>query len=236
MDIGNSSGNAIPLRGIIFDLDGTLIISTVNFAKFRKHLIEYMKGRGADLSHYDIKGTTVAMIEEFEGEMRSQGEDEEDIERWMDEIDSILNEIELERIEETMPMPGAKKLLQTLRRRNIRVGVLTRSCPEYANRALEIAGLNEYIDVVVARDRHSHIAPKPDPSSVFHISEQMGTRPEETVMIGDHSIDFACAEDSGVRFFGIISDEKSELDLRECGCTEIVSDLDDFLRRLNILE
>lgn len=224
----------LPPKAIIFDLDGTLIRSSVNFAKFRTRLMEYIEEKGGDISRYDRTGTTISIISEFEDEMRSKGREEKDIHRYLDEIDSIINEIELEKIEETRPIPGAHSILQRLRDRDIRIGILTRGCAEYAEKAVEIAGLRRYIDALASRDRKSGIEPKPDPSSVRHVLELLGVEPEETIMIGDYSIDFDCAVNSNIRFFGIASSERSLVNLRSCGCSEIVSSLEDFLERIGI--
>ena len=221
-------------RAVIFDLDDTLIISTVDFRKFRSCLIEYMNRKGAKTDRFEEGETTVSMIAEFEKEMRTKGIDERKIQHYMDEIETLLDNIELERIEETTQIPGADEILLILRENDIRIGVLTRGCTEYARRALEIAGLDELVDAVISRDNKSGIAPKPDPRSALLLTEMLGVEPRETVMIGDHSIDFACARDSGIRFFGIVSDERSRDDLRECGCQEIVSNLMDFLGRMGL--
>lgn len=221
-------------KAVIFDLDGTLIRSSVNFAKFRSKLIEYMKERGADLSRYNLTGTTVDMIDEFDRECRERGLTEETIQGYLDEIDAILNDIEMERIGETLPMPDALEVLEYLRKKGILVGVLTRGCPSYAQRAIGIAGLDGCIDAVVARDLKSGVAPKPSPKAAFQLLDMLGAGPEEVVMIGDFSIDFDCAKNSGIRFFGIVSNENSKKSLKECGCEEIVSDLKDFLKRIGV--
>jgi len=222
-------------KAVVFDLDGTLIISSVNFPKFRARLLEFMKEKGADMSQYSKGETTVSMITKFEAEMRGKkGSTEEQIEKYLDEIDSILNEIELERIDETEPVPGVFELLEELRSRGIKIGVLTRGCAEYAEKAIDIAGLSGHLDAVVPRDRGSGVAPKPDPEAALHISLLLKVPLDEMVMVGDHSIDYAGAKNANVRFVGIVSDERSLEDLRECGCPEIIRDLKELLDRLGL--
>jgi len=139
-----------------------------------------------------------------------------------------MNEVELERIEETIPIEGAEDLLKELRRRGIKTGVLTRGCPDYADKALRIAGLKKYIDVVIARDRKSGILPKPSPQAAFAIMEKLGVDIYDAVMIGDYSIDFMCAQGSGIRFVGIVSCDRSKEDLVRSGCREFVLNLEEF--------
>lgn len=222
----------LPFKAVMFDLDGTLIVSTIDFMKFRTRLIEYIREKGADMRGYNVRQTTVSMISKFESELRRRGADEETVRSCLDEIDAFLNEIELENIAETRAAPGAESLLELLKRRGIRIGILTRGSPEYAKKALVIAGLARYIDAIVARDRNSGISPKPDPESAMALAEKLGVTVDESVMVGDFSIDYICARDSGIRFYGIASDDESRRSLIECGCEEILSDLEEFRRVL----
>jgi phosphoglycolate phosphatase len=140
----------------------------------------------------------------------------------------------LENIEKTVPVPGAKELLRSLKRRNVKIGILTRGSPEYAERALKIAGLDSFVDAMVARDRKSGIRPKPSPESALALAERLGVPIDDTIMVGDYSIDFVCARDAGIRFHGIASDRESRRSLSEAGCKEILSSLDEFRVRVGL--
>jgi phosphoglycolate phosphatase-like HAD superfamily hydrolase len=221
-------------KAVIFDLDGTLVVSTVDFMKFRKRLLDYIKTKGADMRDYDLSQMIVVMISKFESEMRRKGVPEEVIQGYLDDIEKFLNEIELERIDETVPMPGAEELLRALREKGVKIGVLTRGCPEYAEKALKISGLDRYVDAVVARDRKSGISPKPSVQSAEAILKKLDVTPDEAVMVGDYSIDFVCARDSRIRFIGLSSGERSKADLKNCGCRDIAENLEEVGRLLGL--
>jgi len=221
-------------KAIIFDLDGTLVESTIDFMKFRRRLLDYVKEKGADMSMYSIKDTTVAMISRFEQEMRRNRKDERTIDSLLSDIESFLDEIELENIERTEPVVGAIDLLEDLKNQGVKIGVLTRGSPEYARKALDIAGLERFVDATIGRDRKSGIRPKPHPESAFALTEKLGVPIEETIMVGDYSIDFYCARDSNIRFYGIASEPESRESLSEAGCTEILSDLYELRKRIGL--
>jgi phosphoglycolate phosphatase len=221
-------------KAIIFDLDGTLVISTIRFMKFRTRLLSYIREKGANMSTYNIKDTTVAMISRFEQEMRAKGRDERSIDSFLSGIESFLDEIELENIEKTRPVAGAIDLLSDLRGMDVKIGVLTRGSPEYARRALEIAGLDRFVDATVARDRKSGIRPKPHPESVYALAEKLGVSVEDAVMVGDYSIDFDCAREGNIRFYGIASEKESRRSLSEAGCTDILSGLRELRERIGL--
>jgi len=218
----------------MFDLDDTLIVSTIDFMKFRVRLMGYLEEMGADMSDYSIDETAVSMISKFERELRRKGADDGKVGSCLDEIDSRLNAIELERIDGTRAAPGAAELLRLLRKEGIRIGILTRGSPEYARRALKIAGLADLVDAVIARDRASGIAPKPSPESAFALAKKLGVKVDESIMVGDFSIDYICARDSGMRFLGIASDEESKKSLEGCGCETILKGLDELRIKLGL--
>ena len=218
----------------MFDLDGTLVISTIGFMKFRTRLLSYIRDKVTDLSGYSTRETTVTMIARFEEEMKAKGVDERTIGSYLDDIDAFLNEIELENIEKTVSVPGAKELLGSLKGKNVKIGILTRGGPGYAERALKIAGLDRFVDAMVARDRKSGIKPEPSPESAFALAERLGVPIEDAIMVGDYSIDFVCARDAGIRFYGIASDSESRRSLSEAGCKEILSSLDEFRMRVGL--
>ena len=232
--IKNAKRKAPLPKAVLFDLDGTLVISTIDFMKFRTRLLSYVRDKVADNSGYSTRETTVSMIARFEGEMRAKGIDEHTIDSYLDDIDAFLNEIELENVEETGPVPGAKELLRSLKEKKVKIGILTRGSPEYAKRALKIARLDHFVDAMVARDRNSGIRPKPSPESAFALAERLEVRKEDAIMVGDYSIDYACAENSGIRFYGIASDKESQRSLSEAGCKNILSSLDELRVRIGL--
>jgi len=229
-----SRGGKIPFKAVMFDLDGTLIISAIDFMRFRARLMEYIEAKGADMDGYSMEDTSVSLISKFTKEMERKGAESRTIDAYLDEIDAFIDEIELDNIMETMPAPGAEALLRRLKRGGVKIGVLTRGSPTYARKALHISGLEGYIDEIVARDRGSGIPPKPDPESAFALAKKLNVRAEESIMVGDFSIDFMCARDSGIRFYGIASDEESRKSLMECGCEDISSDLDEFRKKVGL--
>jgi FMN phosphatase YigB (HAD superfamily) len=86
---------AAPPKAVMFDLDDTLVISTIEFKKFRTRLLSYMRDKVTDLSCYSTREATVTMIARFEEEMKAKGVDERTIISYLDDIDAFLNEIEL---------------------------------------------------------------------------------------------------------------------------------------------
>jgi len=225
----------VDYKAVFFDLDGTLVVSTIDFIKFRRKLLDYIRGKGADMSRYSIEETTVSMISRFTEEIEGKELDNDTIERYLDEIEGFLNKIELERIDDTRPADSAERILRSLRDNGVKIGILTRGSPAYAELALEKAGLTEYIDALIARDRKSGIAPKPDPESAKALARKLDVKnKKDIIMVGDFSIDYYCAKDYGIRFYGIAPESESRKSLVECGCADISKNLDEFGKKIGI--
>ena len=88
--------------------------------------------------------------------------------------------------------PGARETLEDLRRRGIRIGILTRN--RKCN-ALAIARKhNIQFDRIVGREDGPV---KPDAFGVRHLCRTFGVDPAETLLVGDYLHDLQCARAAG---------------------------------------
>jgi HAD superfamily hydrolase (TIGR01549 family) len=222
-----------PLRAVVFDLDDTLVVSTVDFPKFKAMVIDRIEALGDDRSMYSPSETIVIILDRFEARMRAKGASNEDVRRMLAEMDRIMDGVELERVDETEPLPGAAETLAYLRERGVRIGVLTRGCPEYARRAMVKAGISHLVDAVEARN--SEARPKPYPDSYVRMVEALGVEKAETVFVGDHAIDGRCASNAGVPFIGVRTGDVHDQALVEAGAFVVLEDVRELREHLENL-
>ena len=94
-------------------------------------------------------------------------------------------------------MPGAGRLLEELRRRGLKVGVLTNYLREVQLETLESIGLLPLLDALVTV---SDAPPKPHPASYGAICKALDVSPQQAVMVGDNwTNDVAGAVEAGLR-------------------------------------
>lgn len=210
------------IRAVVFDLDDTLVSSTVNYGKFKSLVIDKIVSDGEDRSLYSPAETVVRIISRYEGRLREAGTAEAEVRRKLSELDRIMDAVELERVGETVAIVGAERLLRTLRGRRIGIGVLTRGCRAYAESALAASGLAGLVDAVECRN--SDAKPKPDPESYLRLVDALGVRKEETLFVGDHLIDAQCASNAGVPFVGVLSGDVPEEELLKVGSVMVFRD------------
>jgi len=215
------------IRGVVFDLDDTLVLSTVDYAKFKRLVIERIESHGEDASLYSPTETIVAIIARYEDRMRRSGVTDTEIRRRIEELDRIMDTVELEKVGETRAVKGAVRLLEVLKSRGVRIGVLTRGCERYAETALRTTGLLELVDELECRN--STTPAKPNPASYLRLVKRLGVRKDETLFVGDHPIDAQCARNAGVPFVAVETGDVPEGDLRAAGCLAVFRDVGDMV-------
>ncbi|MDD1767060.1 MAG: hypothetical protein LUQ27_00645, partial [Methanomassiliicoccales archaeon] len=103
------------VKAVVFDLDDTLVESTVNFPKFKGLVIDRIASYGEDRADYSTNETVVAIINRNEARMRRDGVSNAEMKRRLAELDKIMDEVEMERVSETAAYEGAHRLLKLLR-------------------------------------------------------------------------------------------------------------------------
>jgi len=184
---------------VIFDLDGTLIDSKIDFREMKRRNTRLLEASGVEqgllteeMLNYDIERRAIE-------DLRTKGVSEEKIQRIFQKVADIMNEIELEAIQDAQLLDGVAETLEKLKKLGLKIGIITRSCREYANRILEKFDLKKLIDVVAARD--DVLKQKPDPEHPRYLMEILSVKSSETILIGDHPMDALCAKNIGMRFF-----------------------------------
>ena len=107
-----------------------------------------------------------------------------------------LNAIETELLERIEPAPGTVQLIEALRRRGSRIGILTRNTRDVATRTLECLGVGGYFPEECILGR-GEAPPKPDPEGLFRLSVRWKTVPAEMVMVGDYLFDLQTGRNAG---------------------------------------
>jgi HAD superfamily hydrolase (TIGR01509 family) len=158
----------MPIRAVIFDLDGTITQPYFDFDAIRAEM-----GLSRDT------GPVLEAMEKMTPQERRRAE-------------RILHDHEDRALAASRLNPGARQTLGELRQRGIRVGVLTR------NRKRNAVGIAEKHDLrfdgVVGREDGPV---KPDGFGVRYLCGQFGVTPPETLVVGDYLYDLLCARAAG---------------------------------------
>lgn len=156
------------VKGVIFDLDGTLVESNLNFVEMKRLI-----GCSSDVD-------LLSYIENLESDSRKQAE-------------KIVYEMEIEDAQGAMTITGAKQFVTLLQSRKIPIAIVTRNCRDASLIKLESSGLS--IDILLTRE---DAPAKPDPSALLMVAHQWQLLPSEVAYVGDFLYDVEAANSAGM--------------------------------------
>lgn len=191
-----------PLLGIVFDLDGTLVVSNQNFPKMRKEVIRIAELHGVMPGHLSTREPTARLITAAEDELSLAGVPETMRHRFVADVHRAIDAIEMEALPTTHARTGAGELLKALEDRGYRIGLLTRSCDAFCRAALQRTALAPHFPYL--RTRSAAGPAKPSPDALLLLLHDMGVPPARALFVGDHTMDAECAVGARVRFYGIL--------------------------------
>jgi phosphoglycolate phosphatase-like HAD superfamily hydrolase len=216
------------LLGVVFDLDGTLVLSSHDFARMRRVVIEIAGAHGVMPGHLSVRETIPALLEKALAELEAAGVPEGDRFRFEDEVNRKVDDIEMEALPRTVVRPQALPLVRGLSEKGYRMGVLTRSSERFARGSLEKTGLLPYFPIL--RTRSSMGPAKPSPDALRLLLEELRVPVERAVYVGDHLLDAECAVRAAVPFVAVLPDPSEGTgatadEFRAAGARAVAKDL-----------
>lgn len=93
--------------------------------------------------------------------------------------------------------PGILELLEKLKTRGYKTAVVTSRLRHTTEIGLEKYDMVKYFDTIVTCEDADKFKPDPEPLNIA--LERLGSKPEESVMLGDSMFDILCAKNAGVK-------------------------------------
>ena len=179
-------------RLAVFDLDGTLIDSRRDLADSANAMLAGYGGRPlSDEQVASMVGCGAPTL--VKRVLAAGGVDaplDEALTRFLSAYDERLTH-------HTRPYEGIPDLLDALRSRHTSMALLTNKPYEQSVRILAAFGLAEYFPWVVGGD--GPLPRKPAPDGMRFLMTQASVSPDQTVLVGDSTIDLETARNAGVR-------------------------------------
>ncbi len=182
---------------VIFDLDGTLVNSIEDIADSMNKVLMANNYPTHDYEAYKyFVGSGIKnMVREA---LPKDCNKEEEISRRFAQMISIYAD---HCIDKTRPYEGIIELLAELKARNIKLSVLSNKADEFTKK-ITYALFPEYFEYVVGLS--PEIRKKPDPAGVLQLCHDLGTKPEETLYVGDTAIDMQTANNANMPSVGVL--------------------------------
>jgi HAD superfamily hydrolase (TIGR01509 family) len=226
------------LKGIMFDLDGTLISLHVDGGAFRKEIADELTRGGFRM---DLIGATAkgVYVQDILDRARSQIEDglvKADFEQVRRRTFKALDTLELEWIRHSRLLPGAEAVLTRLHGETdapLTLALLTNSGRAATQYALEGLGLGRYFSESFTRDDVP--AMKPRPEGITTALEALGLDKTEVIYVGDSPTDILASKRAGVRIASVATERYGLNVLAELGPDypiRSLSELEELIPRL----
>jgi len=167
------------IRGVIFDMDGTLTVPRIDFQALRREL-GIMAG---DIVDY-IKSAD---------------------ERERKRVEAILHRFEEDAAINAELQCGTRELLDALRARGIKLGLLTRNSRKSVATVMQKFRLA--FDTTLTREDAAH---KPSPEPVLRLARKWGLAPAEMLVVGDYIHDIRSGHSAGSKTALLVNDRVPE--------------------------
>lgn len=177
------------VRALVFDLDGTLIDSKQDLIHSVNAMLREL-GR-ADLPEEVISGYIGHGAPRLVARALGEGCTEAEQQR---ALEFFLKYYELHKMDTTHAYPGVAETLAKLAR--LPMAVLTNKPVRMSVRILDAMGLSKYFRAIYGGN--SFETKKPDPLGAKTILKEMGTEPQEALMVGDSDVDVRTARNAGM--------------------------------------
>ncbi|MCX8052921.1 MAG: HAD-IA family hydrolase [Armatimonadetes bacterium] len=215
-----------PIDAVLFDLDGTLVETNIDFPLMRRKVFELIARGGLDTKDF-AELDILAMVDTAVNRLTSQGLSER-AESLRIAAMNELEEIELRHARDTREIPFARELVAELRQRGIKIGIVTRNCRQASKISLSSVGIRP--DALICReDSDKH---KPHPQPLIIALRALSARPEASVMVGDHLMDIESGKAAGMYTIGFLRENRPPDFFDVVQPDLVVRDLQDVLRAL----
>lgn len=157
------------IQGIIFDLDGTLVTSSLDFALIRKEI-------GCPAAE-DI----LAFLERLPLEQKAH-------------VMDIVHRHEMQDAEESDWLPNVRPFIEQCAIDGIPMAIVTRNSAIPTRKKVERNGIP--IEYIVTRESSK---PKPDPSALLHIASEFKLPTDVIMMVGDYKYDLEAGRNAKMK-------------------------------------
>ena len=214
----------IKIKNIIFDFDGTLAdTSKIIVATMQKSINDY----GLPFRNEEqIKATIGVRLEEIPSLLWPSfiGLGESFASIYRENFEELKNKIQVNLY------PGVKETIIKLREENYRLAIATSRSHRSVDELTHKFGIKDYFDFILGGDNVNE--GKPNPESINKILSEMNWKPNETMMVGDMTVDIKMGKNSGVKTCGVTYGNGKALELKDAGADYIISDFSKLIDKL----
>lgn len=219
------------IKGVIFDLDGTLACTAGDLLAGINHMLKTVFGfpplsmeemmTGVNFCERDYVKHLVQMS------IKKSGRNDIDVtEQLIDEcVASYTNYYGEHYLDNTYIYEGLTDAVSQMKQMGIRLAVDTNKKADHASEIVEKI-IPDFFEIIVGDGMVTH---KPDPAGALMIAERFGLKPSEILFVGDSDVDMRTAKNAGMIAVGVSWGYRDEETLRQNGADHYVSSAEELL-------
>lgn len=212
-------------KGVIFDLDGTLIDTLADLAGSVNEALEKMGYPVWPVEDYRLK-----VGRGFRNLM------ENSVPEAVKKDDAIIDKMlqyfveayDRKYMEKSRPYEGIEKMLDKLVADGVRVAVNSNKRTDYTEKL--ITTIFPDIPFVGVFGERKGVPKKPDPASALELCGMMGLKPEQVLYVGDSSTDMKTGQNASMDTIGVVWGFRGYNELHENGASYIAQTAEDILK------
>jgi phosphoglycolate phosphatase len=213
------------IKAFIFDFDGTLAVLNIDFSFMRGKVFDLMKRYGVSEELVEERYLLEIIDEVYQILWTKDPSGAED---FYQKAHQILHEIEMKAAEKGSLIPGTEATLRSLRKKEIKVGIITRNCEDAVRKVFP--NIDEYCDVFVSRNSVKKVKPHPD--HLTYVMESLKISREESMMVGDHIIDIQAGKRVGMKTIGVLTGRINKEEFEKAGADYILREASEVCKLL----
>lgn len=130
----------------------------------------------------------------------------------------------------TKLLPGARRILNYLKRRHYRLAVASNRPLRYSRIVLDILDIRKYFDYILCGDKIER--PKPHPDILKLILKKFSLMPQQALYVGDMVIDIEAGKRAGIKTVAVLTGSSRKDEIVSCHPYKVVSQVYDVLKIL----
>jgi phosphoglycolate phosphatase len=213
------------IKAIIFDFDGTLAILNIDFSFMRDRVFDLMGRFGVEEKTVQEKYLLEIIDEVYQALYKKSPSAAE---AFYTESHDILHEVEMKAAERGRLIPGTKATLNSLRKRGMKIGIITRNC-EGAVRKI-FPDIDDFCDVFVSRNSVKKVKPHPD--HLTSVMKSLNISGRDAMMVGDHIVDIQAGKRVGMRSTGVLTGWTKKEEFEKAGADYVLASASEVIKLL----
>lgn len=210
-------------KGIIFDLDGTLLNPIYDLGNSVNAVMETFGYPCHDYDVYKLKighGFRNLIEVSLPEDKRTEEQIDQGLKLFLETYDKTYKD-------KTVPYDGIPQLVDKLYQKGIILGVNSNKRTDYTESLVD--KFFSHIPFVAVYGERQGIPKKPDPTTALEIAEMMNLKPEEVLYIGDSKTDMITGQNAGMDTIGVTWGFRDRQELESNGGTYVVDSPEEIL-------